>query len=96
MTEKSTKKRVEKVPEKKSRVRKNEETKQSTERVKKVKYRRRRFPILLRILVVLLLLAISLAVGLAFGYGILGDGSMLDIFKKETWQHIIDIVELEK
>lgn len=96
MSEKSTKKRVEKVPEKKSRVRKNEETNKSTERVKKVKYRRRRFPILLRVLVVFLLLVVSLAAGLAFGYGILGDGSMLDVFEKETWQHIVDIVKLEK
>jgi hypothetical protein len=52
----------------------------------------RMLPIWLRILLVLLLLAASLVLGAMFGYGVIGDGNPTDVFKKETWQHIIDIV----
>lgn len=30
--------------------------------------------------------------GLAIGYGVLGDGEMMDVFKYETWQHILDYI----
>jgi hypothetical protein len=52
----------------------------------------RMLPIWLRILLVFLLLAASLVLGAMFGYGVIGDGHPADVFKKETWQHIIDIV----
>jgi DNA-directed RNA polymerase subunit beta len=52
----------------------------------------RMLPIWLRILLVFLLLAASLVLGAMFGYGVIGDGNPADVFKKETWQHIIDIV----
>ncbi|MGR3766111.1 DNA-directed RNA polymerase subunit beta [Rossellomorea sp. NS-SX7] len=52
----------------------------------------RMLPIWLRILLVVLLLAASLAFGAMVGYGVIGDGNPTDVFKKETWQHIIDIV----
>jgi hypothetical protein len=61
--------------------------------------RRRRFqrthliPIWLRLLIVLALMAASLAAGLTIGYGVIGDGKPLDVFKRSTWQHIIDFVE---
>ena len=58
--------------------------------------RRRVFPIWLRISVILLLAAAALIVGLMIGYGILGDGVPTDALKKETWQHIIDIVKKEE
>lgn len=58
--------------------------------------RRRKLPIIVRIIIALILFALSLAAGLMFGYGILGDGAMMDVFEKETWQHIVDIVKLEK
>lgn len=59
------------------------------------KYRKRKFPIILRLLVVSLLLAASLIGGLMFGYGVIGDGKPKDILDKSTWQHIVDIVEKE-
>jgi hypothetical protein len=52
----------------------------------------RMLPIWLRILLVFLLLAASLVLGAMVGYGVIGDGDPTDVFKKETWQHIIDIV----
>ncbi|RDW22238.1 DNA-directed RNA polymerase subunit beta [Oceanobacillus arenosus] len=56
------------------------------------KPRLRIFPIWLRIIIVLILAAAALVLGLMIGYGILGDGVPTDVLKKETWQHIIDIV----
>ncbi|MGX4670735.1 DNA-directed RNA polymerase subunit beta [Cerasibacillus sp. JNUCC 74] len=54
--------------------------------------RLRIFPIWLRIIVVSLLCIIALVIGLMVGYGVIGDGTPIDALKKETWQHIIDIV----
>jgi hypothetical protein len=30
------------------------------------------------------------------GYGVIGDGKPMNVFEKETWTHIIDLVEKEK
>lgn len=49
-------------------------------------------PIWLRILLFILLLAGSLALGAVIGFAGIGDGKAADVFKAETWQHIIDIV----
>lgn len=59
------------------------------------RYRKRKFPIILRLLVVLILLAGSLVGGLMLGYGVIGDGIPKDILEMSTWQHIVDIVEKE-
>ncbi|MFI8687667.1 DNA-directed RNA polymerase subunit beta [Rossellomorea sp. NPDC077527] len=52
----------------------------------------RMLPIWLRILLFILLLAGSLALGAVIGFAGIGDGKAADVFKAETWQHIIDIV----
>src|SRR5699024_7704812 len=65
-------------------------------RKEKKKLRIRKFPISLRILVVIIIFCISLLLGIMFGYSILGDGNALDALKPSTWQHIIDIVEKEE
>ncbi len=52
----------------------------------------RMLPIWLRILLVVLLLAGSLALGAVVGYAGIGSGDPADVFKQQTWQHIIDIV----
>ncbi|MGM8364800.1 DNA-directed RNA polymerase subunit beta [Virgibacillus sp. W0181] len=72
----------------------NDQTRKQKKEKKKwlKKPRRRIFPIGLRIVFVLLLFAASLMIGLMVGYGVLGDGDPADALKKETWQHIIDIV----
>ncbi|MGM0752994.1 MAG: DNA-directed RNA polymerase subunit beta [Bacillota bacterium] len=53
----------------------------------------RMLPIWLRILLFILLLAGSLALGAVIGFAGIGDGKAADVFKAETWQHIIDIVK---
>ncbi|MUV37361.1 hypothetical protein JNUCC1_01167 [Lentibacillus sp. JNUCC-1] len=58
--------------------------------------KRRLLPIWLRLIIVLVLAVAALILGLGIGYSVLGDGSFKEIFDRETWQHIIDIVEKEK
>lgn len=84
----------------KSRVEKREMNKEiATSAVandgKKLKYRKRRFPILLRVFVVSILLGASLILGSMIGYGVIGDGEPKDVLQKSTWQHIYDIVKKE-
>ncbi|KXH83996.1 DNA-directed RNA polymerase subunit beta [Sporosarcina sp. HYO08] len=50
------------------------------------------FPIWLRIILVLVLLVGAAIVGAMIGYGIIGDGNPGDVLKKETWVHILDII----
>ena len=52
----------------------------------------RMLPIWLRILLFILLLAGSLVLGAIIGFAGIGNGNAADVFKAETWQHIIDIV----
>lgn len=49
-------------------------------------------PIWLRVILVLLLLAGTAYLGATVGYSSIGDGDSGDIFKKETWTHIMDII----
>ncbi len=51
----------------------------------------RKIPILARVGVVLILAILAIVVGTMIGYSVLGDGAALDVFKKDTWQHIFDI-----
>ncbi|MEK3806924.1 DNA-directed RNA polymerase subunit beta [Bacillus sp. FSL H8-0547] len=69
---------------------KSEETSQ-----KSPKIRIRLIPIWLRIILLLLFMAIAVTSGAMIGYGVLGDGKPTDIFDKQTWQHVIDLVEKE-
>lgn len=59
------------------------------------KPRRRIFPIWLRLIVILILCCAALIAGAMVGYGVLGDGAPKDVLKRETWEHIIDIVVKE-
>ncbi|APC49720.1 DNA-directed RNA polymerase subunit beta [Virgibacillus halodenitrificans] len=72
--------------------RNQQKQKQREEKKNNKRPRLRVFPIWLRIIVVLLLCAIALTAGLMIGYGVIGDGTPTDALKKDTWQHIIDIV----
>lgn len=62
---------------------------------KKKRERIRAFPIWLRIVVVFILAIITLMVGLVFGYSVIGDGSVIDAFKLETWRHMVHIISKE-
>ncbi|MEK5039932.1 DNA-directed RNA polymerase subunit beta [Sporosarcina sp. FSL K6-3457] len=52
----------------------------------------RLLPIWLRIILVLLLLAGAAILGAIIGYGYIGDGEPADVLQKETWTHILDII----
>ena len=61
----------------------------------KRKVRVRLFPIWLRIIVIILIMAVSVLAGAVVGYGVMGDGKASDTFKKETWTHIVHLINEE-
>jgi len=76
----------------------NENRRRSTESEQEVVPRKqfwvqiRLLPIWLRVVLVLLLLAGAAIFGAIIGYGYMGDGEPADVLKKETWIHILDII----
>ena len=56
------------------------------------KIRIRLVPLWARIIIVLFLMAGALVGGAMVGYSVMGDGEAMDIFKKSTWTHIVDLV----
>jgi len=70
------------------------ESRRSKRQLRK-KYQIRKFPIWLRIIVVLTLFALCLVLGVIVGYGVIGDGNPTDALDLQTWQHILDIVQKE-
>ncbi|MGP6138680.1 MULTISPECIES: DNA-directed RNA polymerase subunit beta [unclassified Jeotgalibaca] len=50
------------------------------------------FRALFWIIFFIVLAAVLFFVGLAVGYSVLGDGEMMDVFKYDTWQHILDYI----
>ncbi|RST77092.1 DNA-directed RNA polymerase subunit beta [Siminovitchia acidinfaciens] len=64
------------------------------ESLKKIKVRL--IPIWLRVLIIIFFTVISLIAGILVGYAVIGDGKPQDALKKETWTHIIDLVNKEK
>lgn len=68
------------------------ESRRSKRKLRK-KYQVRKFPIWLRIIVVLTLFALCLVLGVIVGYGVIGDGNPTDALDLQTWQHILDIVQ---
>lgn len=52
----------------------------------------RMFPIWLRVLFIIILMASAAALGAVVGFSVIGDGTAAEVFKKETWQHIFDIM----
>lgn len=53
----------------------------------------RLIPIWLRILLTLSFLVLIGILGLYIGFSVLGDGAPGEIFNKETWTHITDIIQ---
>src|SRR5699024_4037832 len=86
------KKNQTKTEEEKVMTRKEQRKAKKKERKKNRRPIRRIFPIWLRIIVVLIGSAVAIIGGVMVGYGILGEGTPADALKKETWEHIIDIV----
>ncbi|TSB48637.1 DNA-directed RNA polymerase subunit beta [Alkalicoccobacillus porphyridii] len=56
------------------------------------KGRIRILPIWLRLYIILTLIGASLFLGMMIGYGVIGGGDPFDIFKLETWYHIVDLM----
>jgi DNA-directed RNA polymerase subunit beta len=75
-----------------------QEKKSSSKDEKKLIHRgtKRSFPIWLRLLLLVCGIVVCFAIGTMVGYGVLGDGKPMNVFEKETWTHIIDLVEKEK
>jgi hypothetical protein len=70
-----------------------EEEQEKKDTVARPKIRVRLIPIWLRI-VLLAVMVVGCTVGGAMvGYGILGDGSAMDVLNKSTWTHILDLIE---
>jgi len=49
----------------------------------------------IRLMGIPVLFAIALIAGAVIGYSVAGDGQPSDVFKKSTWQHIINFVKEE-
>lgn len=61
----------------------------------KQKVRVRLFPIWLRIIVIILIITVSLLAGAVVGYSVMGNGKASDTFNKETWTHIVNLINEE-
>lgn len=68
-----------------------EEKEQSVKKGKRI--RLRLIPIWLRVIIVVLLMGLSSLTGAAIGYGVLGNGNAIDVFKPSVWTHIVDLVD---
>ena len=73
----------------------NEKKKTEENASPKQKVRVRLFPIWLRIIVMILVIAVSVLSGAVIGYSVMGDGKASDTFKKETWTHIVKLINEE-
>ncbi|MDE5053812.1 DNA-directed RNA polymerase subunit beta [Niallia taxi] len=69
----------------------NQQEKPSSKRLGRV----RMIPIWLRLIIVIALIFVSLTAGAVIGYSVIGNGKAGDTFKKDTWTHIIDLVDKE-
>ncbi|WP_110928347.1 DNA-directed RNA polymerase subunit beta [Bacillus massiliglaciei] len=52
----------------------------------------RLLPIWLRLILICLFAAAAVVLGAIVGYSVFGGGEFVDVFKKSTWTHIVDIV----
>ncbi|AST93653.1 hypothetical protein BC6307_21480 [Sutcliffiella cohnii] len=74
----------------------NEKKLAKQQELEKIKRPRMRvIPIWIRIILVAAFFCVAVVAGAMFGYGILGDGAPMDVLKKETWEHILDLVKVE-
>ncbi|UAL47175.1 DNA-directed RNA polymerase subunit beta [Sutcliffiella horikoshii] len=79
----------------KNKASQQEEVSATEERPKKYKFRIRLIPIWLRLIIMVVVMAVAVVAGAMFGYGVLGGGNPMDVLNKETWQHILDLVNKE-
>lgn len=65
--------------------------KKKTEKI--IKKQVRLIPIWLKFVIVIVLMIVFALIGAMVGYGVLGDGEVLDVFKPSTWTHIYDLIQ---
>lgn len=83
-------------PMTREQVKKEKAEQRENEAIIKIKRRKRKFPIWLRVLIVLFLIVVCFFGGLVVGYGVVGHGKPMDALKESTYTHIRDIVIKEK
>ncbi|WP_042350964.1 DNA-directed RNA polymerase subunit beta [Bacillus massiliigorillae] len=64
---------------------------QQDEKPKKIRIRL--IPIWLRIVIVILAIVFAVTIGCVVGYSVIGEGKPSEVFQKETWSHIFDLVK---
>lgn len=75
-----------------SRLEKKAEKEKAGKKKRRKRPRVRLIPIWLRVIIVLLLIVGIFFVGAMIGYGVIGDGEPTEVFQKETWTKIYDIM----
>jgi hypothetical protein len=63
-----------------------------TMRDRRKKVRVRLIPVWVKVAIVILLTVVSVLAGTVVGYGVIGNGKPSEALQKETWTHIIDII----
>jgi Mn2+/Fe2+ NRAMP family transporter len=63
-----------------------------TMRDRRKKIRVRLIPVWVKVVIVILLIFASMIAGTVVGYGVIGNGKPGEALQKETWTHILDII----
>ncbi|WP_050616558.1 DNA-directed RNA polymerase subunit beta [Bacillus testis] len=66
---------------------------QTEQKKTREKIRIRLIPIWMRILLLAVAIVLATAIGCVVGYSVIGDGKPSEVFQKETWLHIRDLVK---
>lgn len=66
---------------------------ESGERRKRIRIRL--IPLWLRLLLIAVLIVLCVILGAIFGYSVMGNGKVTDVFDKSTWTHITDLIKKE-
>ncbi|PYZ96296.1 hydroxymyristoyl-ACP dehydratase [Alteribacter lacisalsi] len=70
-----------------------EKARQNQEKKPKSKRGRvRLIPIWFRLILVVFLVGLSILLGAMVGYGIVGDGHPMDVFQRDTWNQIYELI----
>lgn len=82
------------IREAKAKKKAEQKTQQKAEKPARVKKGRIRIlPIWLRLYIILTLIGASLFLGMMVGYGTIGGQDPFEVFKLETWYHIVDLMK---
>lgn len=70
----------------------SEEKETITMNDRRKKIRVRLIPVWVKVLIVVVLFFVSLSAGMVVGYGVIGNGKPSEALQKDTWVHILDII----